>query len=142
MTVRHLVYPFLSIVILTLSLTSCSKDIETPNIKTDHLSCDPSHGMTSYCGFTNPEDMVIIADGTKLLVSEMGVFMQDTPGSLSLLDLASGQKQGIKILWEKEGEPWGDFLCPQPKISVFSPHGIDLMTRYRAANHRAANISL
>lgn len=129
MTTRHIVYPFLSIVILTLSLISCSKNFETSNIKTDLLSCDPSHGMTSYCGFTNPEDMVIIANGTKLLVSEIGVFMRDTPGSLTLLDLASGQKQSIKIIWEKDDESWGDYLCPQPKITLFSPHGIDLMTR-------------
>ena len=85
--------------------------------------------MIPYCGFTNPEDMVIIADGAKLLVSEMGVFMQDSPGSLSLLDLVSGQKQSIKITWVTEGKSWGDNHCPQPQTSLFSPHGIDLTTR-------------
>jgi hypothetical protein len=131
MNARQISILFLSLLILTLPLTlaSCSKNIETADITSDYLSCSPRDGMTPYCGFTNPEDMVIIADGTKLLVSEMGVFMQDTPGSLSLLDLASGQKQPIKMIWAREGEFWGDNLCPQPQISLFSPHGIDLMTR-------------
>jgi hypothetical protein len=129
MSARQNFIPFLSVLILTLTLTSCSKNSLTADGKLDTLNCDPSHGMTPLCGFTNPEDLVIIADGTKLLVSEMGIFMQDTPGSLSLLDIASGQKQSIKIIWENKGETWGDNLCPQPQTSLFSPHGIDLMTR-------------
>jgi hypothetical protein len=129
MAVRQISTPFLSIIILTLTLVSCSKNIETVDRKSDHLSCNPTNGMTQYCGFTNPEDMVIIADGSKLLVSEMGVFMQDSPGSLSLLDLTSRQKQSIKIIWAREGESWGDNHCPKPQSSLFSPHGIDLMTR-------------
>jgi hypothetical protein len=129
MTARKISYPFLSILILTLTLASCSKSNEPANIKLEPLNCDPASGMTPYCDFSNPEDMVIIAGAEKLLVSEMGVFMQDTPGSLSLLDLASGQKQPIKINWERQGEPWGDNHCPQPQSTLFSPHGIDLMTR-------------
>ena len=129
MIAKKISIPFLSILIFSLTLVSCSKNIETADRKSDDLSCTPSNGMTPYCGFTNPEDMVIIADGSKLLVSEMGVFMQDTPGSLSLLDLVSGQKQSIKIIWARQGELWGDKHCPQPQTALFSPHGIDLMTR-------------
>ena len=129
MIVRQNLIRFLSILILTLTLASCSKNTETADRKSDYVSCNPTNGMIPYCGFTNPEDMVIIADGAKLLVSEMGVFMQDSPGSLSLLDLVSGQKQSIKITWVTEGKSWGDNHCPQPQTSLFSPHGIDLTTR-------------
>lgn len=129
MSARHISIAVLGALVLTLTLASCSKKHEAAYIKSSDLNCDPVDGMTQYCDFTNPEDMVIIASGEKLLVSEIGFFMQDEPGSLSLLDLASGQKQPLKIIWTRERELWGDKDCPKPHTVLFSPHGIDLMTR-------------
>ena len=96
------------------------------------VSCDPLHGMTPYCGFKNPEDLIPVPGGKKLVVSEMGEFMLDSPGSLSLLDLQSGQREELKINWQAasdESENWGDNTCGSPDASLFSPHGIDFMTR-------------
>jgi len=92
------------------------------------VSCDPAAGLTLYCGFENPEDLAIVPGGEKLLVSEMGEFMIHPPGEIVLLDLASGKREAIKITWQSE-EKWGDVDCPIPDVSLFSPHGIDLMQR-------------
>lgn len=95
----------------------------------DVVSCEKLEGMTPYCDFKNPEDLVLLPDGKKLLVSEMGEFMLDTPGALVLLNLASRKKENINIQWKNSGEYWGEENCPSPDIALFSPHGIDLMKR-------------
>tara|TARA_R110002072_G_scaffold31735_12_gene97630 strand:- start:1718 stop:2860 length:1143 start_codon:yes stop_codon:yes gene_type:complete len=92
------------------------------------VSCDPSAGMTLFCGFENPEDLVIVPGGEQLLVSEMGEFMIHPPGDLALLDLASGERRDININWQTE-QQWGASDCPAPDAKLFSPHGIDLMQR-------------
>lgn len=96
------------------------------------VSCDPAAGLTLHCGFENPEDLVIVPGGEKLLVSEMGEFMIHPPGALALLDLASGARESIEIDWQSGQQPkaqWGDVDCPMPDMELFSPHGIDLMQR-------------
>ena len=119
-----------------ISLTASCTKIETSKTVTalveqqvsSVVSCDPAAKMTLYCGFKNPEDIVIVPGGEKLLVSEMGEFMIHPPGELVLLDLASGERETIKISWQSV-EKWGDVNCPIPDIKLFSPHGIDLMQR-------------
>lgn len=109
--------------IFGLLLTACDSR------QTSQVSCNPEKGMTPYCGFQNPEDLVEVPDGRQLLVSEMGAFMQDTPGFLSLFDLAKKQRLPIAINWKNEKGRWGDASCLAPNPAMFSPHGIDLMQR-------------
>lgn len=93
------------------------------------LSCEPMAGMTPYCGFKNPEDLVKIPGADLLIVSEMGEFMADSPGALSLLDLATGTRKTPRIFWTGEDASWGEAECPAPDRAAFSPHGIDLTIR-------------
>jgi hypothetical protein len=93
------------------------------------ISCSESNNLIPYCGFQNPEDLVLTPDGKQIIVSEMGTFMLDTPGSLSLFDLPSKQKMPLDISWQSTGEVWGDSDCSVPEGKIFSPHGIDLITR-------------
>lgn len=93
------------------------------------LSCQAVDGMTPHCGFQNPEDLVQIPGTDLLIVSEMGEFMADSPGALSLLDTATGQRQALTISWSSNEASWGDDGCPAPDAAAFSPHGIDLTRR-------------
>ncbi|HEY5644945.1 MAG TPA: SMP-30/gluconolactonase/LRE family protein [Pseudomonadales bacterium] len=93
------------------------------------LGCQDMGGMRAHCGYRNPEDLVLLPGGSHLLVSEMGEFMADTPGQLSLLDLASGAREQITIDWPEPGSASrgrGSADCPSPDVAAFSPHGIDL----------------
>ena len=100
------------------------------------LSCDRVADMQPVCGFKNPEDLVIVPGGKYLLVSEMGTFMSDNPGALSLFDVSAQRRQPIAIDWDTgsaaldgDSDGWGDPECPAPDPAKLSPHGIDLMTR-------------
>jgi sugar lactone lactonase YvrE len=92
------------------------------------VSCEGGSGISVFCGFENPEDLVITPGGNKLLVSEMGEFMIHPPGDLVLFDLASGARELIAIDWQGE-ERWGSEDCAVPEVELFSPHGIDLIKR-------------
>jgi hypothetical protein len=128
-------------ILLVLFLVACggSKDVvetdgpaettaSTENIISPSVSCDPAAGLTLYCGFENPEDLVIVPGGEYLLLSEMGEFMIHPPGDLALMDLATGERREIDISWQTE-EQWGAVDCPAPSAELFSPHGIDLIAR-------------
>ncbi|MDH5737700.1 MAG: SMP-30/gluconolactonase/LRE family protein [Gammaproteobacteria bacterium] len=98
------------------------------------VSCTGSKGLTPYCGFKNPEDIVLVPDGKQLIVSEMGEFMMDSPGSLSLFDLAGNRKLPIHIDWQVGSSNWGQAECSAPDPILFSPHGIDLVQRADGAH--------
>ena len=108
---------------------AAASGLPQPTVATELLSCETVDGISAHCGYQNPEDLVLTPDGALLLVSEMGEFMMDTPGALSTLSLASGDRASIEIDWSAEGDRWGDPACPAPDIPAFSPHGIDLITR-------------
>jgi hypothetical protein len=55
--------------------------------------------------------------------------MQDTPSTLSLLNIGTSEREPLAIDWQLQGATWGDPDCGAPKIDRFSPHGIDLITR-------------
>jgi len=100
-----------------------------PAIATELLSCEPMAGMTPTCGYQNPEDLVHIPNTDLLIVSEMGEFMADSPGALSLLNMTTGARETLTIDWTANGENWGDNSCTPPSIAALSPHGIDLTVR-------------
>ena len=94
-------------------------------------ACTQSHGIRPVCGFKNPEDLVVVPGGEFLLVSEMGTFLSDEPGTLSLLDVRQELRRTLSINWHRgpEEEHWGDANCTAPTPARLSPHGIDLLTR-------------
>ncbi len=106
-------------------IAGCSRETPEPNLQ----DCQPMAGLSVYCDYKNPEDLVLVPDGSALIVSEMGEFMLDSPGMLSLLDLAAGKREEIAIEWDGADKAWGDQSCGAPDIAAFSPHGIDLITR-------------
>ena len=110
-----------------------SKGVEAESGMTEKVNCDSLNGMSVYCGFKNPEDLIAVPGGEKLLVSEMGEFRKDSPGSLSLFDIKSGMREDLAINWQtmagESGDVWGDSACAAPDTVLFSPHGIDFMTR-------------
>ena len=93
------------------------------------LTCETIAEMTPYCGYKNPEDLVHIPGTDLLIVSEMGEFMTDSPGGLSLLNTSTGQRETLTIDWSTANETWGESDCLLPEAAAFSPHGIDLSTR-------------
>ncbi len=100
-----------------------------PVNETALLDCQDMNGMRVYCGYRNPEDLVALPGSEYLLVSEMGEFMADTPGQLSLLNLTSGAREEIAIGWLEPGsasQGRGAADCPSPDVAAFSPHGMDL----------------
>ncbi|MCB1644773.1 MAG: SMP-30/gluconolactonase/LRE family protein [Pseudomonadales bacterium] len=102
-----------------------------PKTETALLSCQSSDTMAVFCGFKNPEDLVLTPDGNWLIVSEMGEFMLDTPGGLSLFNLQSGEREALNIIWpesQAQASGWGDADCAAPDVAAFSPHGIDFLT--------------
>ncbi len=110
---------------------SGSQQSPTPHAASalDVIACDEASGITPICGFVNPEDLAVVPGGEMLLVSEMGIFMQDTPNTLSLLNISSNAREPLAVNWQLQGATWGDPNCGAPKIDRFSPHGIDLITR-------------
>lgn len=94
----------------------------------ESATCQSSSEITVYCGFENPEDLVVVPDGKQLLVSEMGAFMVHGPSGLALFDLESGARSDIEIDWQQTSQ-WGDQSCAAPQKALFSPHGIDLIQR-------------
>ena len=98
-----------------------------PSVATELLDCHPSADMTVHCGYQNPEDLVALPGGNFLVVSEMGEFLTDAPGRLSLLNLVSGKREMLSIAWSATATERGEVACPAPDIKAFSPHGIDLV---------------
>jgi len=97
-----------------------------PVVVQELLDCQSTADMTVHCGFKNPEDLVALPDGKYLVVSEMAEFLTDAPGTLSLLNLDSGEREPLTVTWSQPASARGDATCPAPDSAAFSPHGIDL----------------
>ena len=99
-------------------------------------TCVAERGIHPVCGFQNPEDLALLADGT-VLVSQMGSMSGDRPGDISLYDPDSGQRSslfpsggpGALPHVGAAAEGWGADDCPGPPGPEFSPHGLDLAER-------------
>ena len=98
-----------------------------PGVAQELLDCQSSAGMTVHCGYRNPEDLVALPDDKYLVVSEMAEFLTDAPGTLSLLNLESGEREPLAVDWSQPISARGDATCPKPDSAAFSPHGIDLV---------------
>ncbi|MEE4383287.1 MAG: hypothetical protein V2J02_14900, partial [Pseudomonadales bacterium] len=93
---------------------AATSGLPQPRTETALLDCRSMDGFAVHCGFRNPEDLVRVPDGTRLIVSEMGEFLLDTPGRLSSLELASGERAPIAIDWSADGADWGEATCEAP----------------------------
>jgi len=100
-------------------------------------TCVAERGILPVCGFQNPEDLVLLADGT-VLVSQMGGMEADgPPGDISLFDPDSGVRSSLFPSGGPGTLPhvgaraagWGADDCPGPPGPEFAPHGLDLGER-------------
>ena len=111
-------------------LSACSSDI--PPI-TDCLAKD---GMQPICQFRNPEDIVLLPDRKTLLISQMGLNMENAdPGSLVFFDtltqtLTPAFPAGDTIAAPLDNaNNWGAADCPGNPGQTIAPHGIALRQR-------------
>ena len=95
--------------------------------------CEPGSGITPDCRFKNPEDLAIAPGGAHLLVSQMGQMDGSEAGDLVLYRPGVAPGGEIRTLFPQtrviDDRSWGDLTCPPPDLSLFSPHGIDLVRR-------------
>ncbi|MBL6688162.1 MAG: SMP-30/gluconolactonase/LRE family protein [Pseudomonadales bacterium] len=91
-------------------------------------ACSTAQAISTYCGFTNPEDIVPLPDGEHLLISEMGEFMLDTPGQLVTFHTKKALIEPLLVNYDPSEESWGVQGCQPPDDALFSPHGIDIVT--------------
>ena len=95
--------------------------------------CETERGIQPICGFQNPEDLVLLPDGS-FLVSQMGGMDGSAPGNLARFDPDAAGPEPLFAVDPGDvaaGAPakgWGDAACPGPP-TAFAPHGIDLGTR-------------
>ncbi len=123
----------LAAVSLALASSGCSSQLE---IITD---CRDVRGIHPICGFHNPEDLSLLADGHRLIVSQFASMTDpQAAGSLAVLDLETELFRVVYPLGtplnnrsaESAANPgWGDADCPGPAVEPFNPHGIDLAPR-------------
>ena len=124
----RLLAPLVVLVAAALGSTGCSSG--APPI----LDCRDARGIHPICGFHNPEDLSLLEDGHRLVVSQFGSMTdQAAAGSLVVLDLENEQIQLAYPLPTSNTEAtpaagWGDPLCPGPP-QPFNPHGIDMARR-------------
>ena len=91
--------------------------------------CVTAAGLTPVCGFSNPEDMELLPDGSTLLISQMGDMERATPGSLVLFDTVDGVITRLPQFGTASELNWGSCACLTPPGGALSPHGIDAIQR-------------
>ena len=129
--VKNLIYLTLSLICLICISLLILFFTQRSNIEVIAITdCKSDSKLTVYCGFTNPEDMVVLPDKKNLLVSEFGALPpmnpENLPGQISLFNTDTLEIKPINIsLGDKE---WGHANCTRSD-SIFSPHGIDLIQR-------------
>lgn len=87
--------------------------------------CNAKGDRKALCGFHNPEDLEPLGDGRTLIVSQMGIVGQHTPGSLAFYDVKAKHLKIFPDFTEADPERWGQENC-EPPGEAFSPHGIHL----------------
>ena len=108
--------------IVAVLLAGCGGDSLTPIV-----GCENAFGIEVDCRFRNPEDLALAPDG-RIIVSQFGG-MDGSPGNLVLYEPATRSLTPMFPEPSVEAEPeWGDPSCTFPES--FSPHGIDIETRF------------
>lgn len=94
-------------------------------------ACQASGKMEPICKFSNPEDIEALPDGKTLLISQMGMNMeQSAPGSLVFFDTATQSITPAQPLANAaKGEDWGAPSCPGNPLATLAPHGTSLKKR-------------
>ena len=92
--------------------------------------CEAAKGITPYCKFKGPEDMVHVPDSPFLIIGQYGGHVRREPGYLVSFDRTT---EDIKRLFPIHGKKpptrlWGQKTCTTPP-TYFSPHGVDLIRR-------------
>ena len=118
-------YPIAPAVLCTLLLSACSEQA----IFVD--GCVASGKMEPICQFTNPEDIELLPDGKTLLVSQMGLNMeQSAPGSLVFFDTVTRQITPAQPAKDTPiTDDWGAANCPGNPHATIAPHGTSLKQR-------------
>lgn len=115
-----------SILYLFLSLTVISTDYIGP--QKDISKCESDDLIKVICGFSNPEDIIVMPDSEFFFISEfggIGPYAEHAPGYFALMDLSTYEKKVPKITFEENS--WGEASCTRGKLDIFNPHGIDLV---------------
>ena len=93
--------------------------------------CQPFENTQPQCLFTNPEDLAVLPDNNRLIVSEFGDSHGKRPGALAFYDITTQQRR-LAFDGSDATAPadfWGASSCKEPPGKAFSPHGIDLSQR-------------
>ncbi len=96
------------------------------------LDCVPKDNARPICGFTNPEDMVVLPGNGALIIGEYGGSAEEHNGALILFDLESEKTTSLFRAGSQAGratDGWGDPACTSAPTEVFNAHGMDLVRR-------------
>jgi len=105
---------------------ACSRDVDTIT------ACEEHDGLVPICGFSNPEDLVLVAGTPWIIVSEFP--HEGGVGALVAFRTVDGKLRRIYPDGPDEGllgspapmAGWGAPDCPgPPDPAKFAPHGID-----------------
>ena len=112
--------------LLAMSLAAFGWGCGAPLIET----CEAEGDARPVCEFRNPEDLALLPDGARVLVSEFGALDGSRDGWISVYDTATGTRRVLFRGGDAPGAPapWGDPACPGPPERL-SPHGIHLGRR-------------
>ncbi len=91
--------------------------------------CEGNAEVSVFCDFSAPEDLEVLPGDTRMLVAEYGGLSGARPGTIKVLELASGERHTIYPHDSHDGEGgelWGDPACTDEIGTRFAPHGIHL----------------
>ena len=95
------------------------------------IECEPKGNARPICGFSNPEDIVVLPGDDAILIGEYGASAL-VSGRLLVLDLATESQTTVFVGGQGKGAAeagWGDASCTTPPDERFNSHGIDLVRR-------------
>lgn len=99
--------------------------------------CGPMNGMTPICAVKGSEDLEVLPDGKRILVSQSHMELDPAgamawlPGSIAVIDPATPKTH---VLYPRQRSrparaDWGDANCPGEIGAALSPHGMHLSRR-------------
>ena len=95
------------------------------------IDCTAKGNARPICGFSNPEDIVVLPGNQAIVIGEYGASKEAT-GRLVIFELESEKQHTVFRGGQGQGaaEPgWGDPSCTTPPGAEFNAHGIDLVRR-------------